>query len=252
MFTQRTGPLAHTPNVVKNLVIINALFFLVDHLGNGVFLGQDMSALFGLHYISSPEFRPWQLVTHLFMHGGFWHLLMNMFGLFMLGSPLEYRWGSQRFLLYYGICGIGAGILYMAVQGFDYAGLVAQLEARDVATVKLQGTEALNNLRMGGEGFGDDVMNRLALLLFTDLVGASGALFGVMAAFGILYPNVELMIFPLPIPIKAKFLITAYAAYELYSGLNQQPGDNVAHFAHIGGLVVGIITILIWRKRLHT
>jgi membrane associated rhomboid family serine protease len=246
----RTGPLANTPNVVKNLVIINALFYLVKYLGNGIFLGQDMDALFGLHYISSPEFRPWQLVTHMFMHGGFWHLFLNMFGIFMLGAPLEYRWGSQRFLLYYGICGIGAGILYMGVQAFDYVGLVAQLEAGQLATVKAQGMDALTNLRMGGDGFGNDAMNTLSALLFTDMVGASGALFGVMVAFGMLYPNVELMIFPLPIPIKAKFLITAYAAYELYAGLNPSPTDNVAHFAHIGGLVVGIITILIWRKRL--
>lgn len=241
MFNQSTGPLANTPTVVKNLVIINALFYLVKTLGNGMFLGQHMDTLLGLHYISSPDFRPWQLVTHMFMHGGFWHLFMNMFGLFMLGSPLEYRWGSKRFLTYYGICGIGAGLLYLGVQAFDYNALMAQLSPEQVAQVRLQGHDHL---------FDNDAMNSLAQLFFTDLVGASGAIFGLLVAFGMLYPNVELMIFPLPIPIKAKYFVLLYGGYELYAGLANHSGDNVAHFAHIGGLVVGFITVMIWRKRL--
>jgi len=241
MFNQRTGPLANTPTVVKNLVIINALFFLVKFLGQGRFMGQDMDGLLGLHYLTSPEFRPWQLVTHMFMHGDFWHLFFNMFGLFMLGSPLEYRWGSQRFLTFYMICGLGAAFIYLGVQALDYAQVVAELSPEQVDLVRREGHEYL---------FNNSAMNHLAGLYFIDLVGASGAIFGVLVAFGMLYPNVELMIFPFPFPIRAKYFVMIYGAYELYSGLMRHPGDNVAHFAHIGGLVVGFITVLIWRRRL--
>jgi membrane associated rhomboid family serine protease len=246
----RTGPLENTPTVVKNLVIINALVFLLDLLGGGHLFGEDLSALLGLHCFGSPEFRPWQLVTHMFMHGGVLHLVMNMFGLFMLGAPLEYRWGSQRFLTYYFICGIGAALLYMGVQGIEHAQVVALLTPGQVADVRDLGAEALANMVQGGQGFGDEAMNRLTGLYFIDMVGASGAIFGVLVAFGMLYPNVELMIFPLPIPIRAKYFVLLYGAYELYAGLNMHPGDNVAHFAHIGGLVVGFITVLVWRRRL--
>jgi rhomboid-like protein len=241
MFNQRTGPLEHMPTVVKNLVIINALFYLVKFLGNGQFLGQDMDSLLGLHYLTSPEFRPWQLVTHMFMHGDFWHLFFNMFGLLMLGSPLEYRWGSKRFLTYYAICGLGAAAIYLGVQAIDYTQVVALLSPEQVEMVRRDGQQYV---------FNDSAMNHLAGLYYIDLVGASGAIFGVLVAFGMLYPNVELMIFPLPIPIKAKYFVMIYGAYELYSGLARHQGDNVAHFAHIGGLVVGFITILVWRKRL--
>ncbi len=246
----RTGPLENTPTVVKNLVIINALVLLVETLGNGALMGADMASTFGLHYISSPEFRPWQLVTHMFMHGGIGHLFMNMFGLFMLGSPLEYRWGSKRFLTYYFICGIGAAVLYLGVQGVEYTRLAALLDPAQLQQVRTDGKEALMDLYMGGQGFGVSEMNELASLLFTDMVGASGAIFGVLVAFGMLYPNVELMVFPFPFMIRAKYFVIIYGAYELYAGLSMHRGDNVAHFAHIGGLVVGFITVMVWRKRL--
>lgn len=252
----RTGPLQHMPTVVKNLVIINALVYLVKYLGRGQFLSFDMDDALGLHYISSPEFRPWQVVTHMFMHGGFWHLFMNMFGLFMLGSPLEYRWGSKRFLTYYMICGLGAGILNMGVQAWEYHQLTEWMASTDIAAVRAQGADALIDLWHGGAGFGDESMNQLAGLLFIDLVGASGAVFGILLAFGMLYPNVELILFPLPIPIKAKYFVALYGAYELYAGyagLMGRGSDNVAHFAHIGGLVVGFIVLMIWKRRLpHT
>lgn len=248
-----TGPLAHTPTVVKNLVIINVIIYGVKFIGQGRFLGMDMDATLGLHYITSPEFRPWQLVTYMFMHGGFWHLFMNMFGLFMLGSPLEYRWGSKRFLTYYMICGLGAVALNMGVQAWEYGQLTTGLSGSDIALVRMDGQAALQDLWYGGAGFGDGAMNQLAALLFTPMVGASGAIFGILVAFGMLYPNVELMIFPLPIPIKAKYFVLLYGAYEVYAGyagLLGQGSDNVAHFAHIGGLVVGFFTVLIWRRRL--
>lgn len=249
-----TGPLGNTPTVVKNLVIINAIILLLDSIGGGRFLGLDVSRTLGLHFIASPEFKPWQLVTYMFMHGGIFHLLGNMIGLFFLGSPLEYRWGSKRFLTYYMICGVGAGVLNMGIQWWEYTSAISNLTAEQIDLVRLHGREVFES----GQYFIDDRMNDLAIVLFTPMVGASGAVFGILIAFGMLYPNVELMIIPIPIPIKAKYFVTFYGLYELYAGYAGVAGlpgggGNVAHFAHIGGLVVGFIMLMIWKRRLpHT
>lgn len=247
----RTGPLQNTPTVVKNLVIINAIVLLVKVVGGGRFLGFHMDSVLGLHFVSSPAFEPWQLVSHMFVHGDFWHLFMNMFGLFMLGSPLEYQWGSKRFLNFYLLCGLGGAALNLAVQGWEFNQLAQLVSAEDMNEVREHGRAALYSLWMGGNGFGDDAMNQLAGILYTPMVGASGAIFGILAAFGILYPNIELMIFPLPIPIKAKWFVLLYAGYETYAatvGLLGQGSDNVAHFAHLGGAAVGALLALMWRK----
>lgn len=249
----RSGPLQHTPTVVKNLVIINAIVLGVKVIGNGRFLGLHLDSALGLHFVGSPAFEPWQLVTHMFMHGDFWHLFMNMFGLFMLGSPLEYHWGSRRFLNFYLLCGLGGAALNMAVQGWEYNQLAQVMSAGDIEQVREQGRMAMVSLWMGGPGFGDGAMNAMASILYTPMVGASGAIFGILAAFGILYPNVELMIFPLPIPIRAKWFVLLYGAYEFYAGyagLMGSGSDNVAHFAHVGGGIVGALLALAWRRRL--
>ncbi|MBK6830714.1 MAG: rhomboid family intramembrane serine protease [Flavobacteriales bacterium] len=252
-----TGPLANTPTVVKNLVIINALMLLIKVMGDGQLLGYDLDEVLGMHYIGSPEFKPWQLVTYMFMHGNFWHLLSNMFGLFFLGSMLEYRWGSKRFLTYYMICGVGAAVLNMGVQAWEYSQIAAYLDPKDIAQFKLRGFEWINENFTTIEEV-DPGWIKLAQLFYTPMVGASGAVFGILIAFGMLYPNTELMIFPLPIPIKAKYFVLLYGGYELYAGYASYAGlpgggGNVAHFAHIGGLVVGFITVMIWKRRLpHT
>ncbi|MFN3875528.1 MAG: rhomboid family intramembrane serine protease, partial [Flavobacteriales bacterium] len=171
----------HTPPVVKNLVIINALMLIVKLLGGGRFLGIPLDSALGLHFIASPAFEPWQLVTHMFMHGDFWHLFMNMFGLFMIGSPLEYRWGSKRFLNFYLLCGLGGAALNMAAQAWDYQSLAQGLGAERIEAVREQGRSALVSLWHGGQGFGDAAMNRLAGILYTPMMGASGAIFGILA-----------------------------------------------------------------------
>lgn len=252
-----SGPLANTPTVVKNLVFINAIVLLMDWVGNGQFLGLDLGRTLGLHYISSPEFRPWQLVTYMFAHGSLFHLLGNMMGLFFLGAPLEYRWGSKRFLTYYMICGVGAALINMGVQAWEYNNLAAVLSDEELLGMKHGGMAWLQSYAdTGGEVSPDLIM--LAQLFFTPMVGASGAVFGILIAFGMLYPNVELMIFPLPIPIKAKYFVTLYGLYTVYAGyagIAGLPGGggNIAHFAHLGGLVVGFITLMIWKRRLpHT
>ena len=249
------GPLANTPTVVKNLVIINALLLLVKYIGHGQFLGIDLEEQLSLHFIKSPEFKPWQLVTHMFMHADFWHLFMNMLGLFMLGAPLEYRWGSKRFLVFYMICGLGGAALNMAAQGYDYSQLAPYVNGEEMRDVITYGKQAITNLMRGGDGFDNEAMNGMAGLYFGFMRGASGAVFGILVAFGMLYPNVELMIFPLPIPIKAKYFVLLYGAYELYAGYAGFAGlpggnDGVAHFAHIGGAVAGFITVMIWKRRL--
>ena len=249
----RTGPLQHTPTVVKNLVIINAIVFGVMLIGDGRFLGMDMTETLGLHYIGSPAFEPWQLITHMFMHGGLSHIFMNMFGLFMIGSPLEYHWGSKRFLNFYLICGLGGAALNIGVQAWEYEQLAQWLSVDQIEQVREHGRAALVDLVMGGEGFRNEAMNQMAGILHTPMVGASGAIFGILAAFGILYPNVELMIIFFPVPIKAKWFVLLYGAYEFYAGYAGLMGtgsDNVAHFAHIGGGLAGVALALLWRRKL--
>jgi len=249
----RTGPLQHTPTVVKNLVIINAIVFGVKLISDGRFLGLDMDEALGLHYVGSPAFKPWQLVTHMFMHGSLGHIFMNMFGLFMLGSPLEYHWGSKRFLNFYLLCGLGGALLNTGVQAWEFNQLAQGMTAAEIDQVKEQGRLAMMSLWNGGSGFGDSAMNQMSAILYTPMVGASGAIFGILAAFGILYPNVELMIIFFPVPIKAKWFVLLYGAYEFYAGYAGLMGtgsDNVAHFAHIGGGIMGVALALLWRRKL--
>lgn len=192
------------PPVVKSLLIANLVFFGLDFaLQYG--MGLDLSAMLGLFYIFHPLFRVWQPLTYMFMHAGFSHLFFNMFALWMFGRIVEQAWGSKRFIIYYLLCGIGAGLTQEIGQFF---GLISPMAST---------------------------------------VGASGAVFGVMLAFGMTFPNEKLFIIPFPFPIKAKWFVTIYAVIELISGVHSS--DGVAHYAHLGGMVVGIILILLWRRQ---
>ena len=239
------NPFAGLPVVVKNLLIINVLLFLVKVTGLGNWGGSDMDTHLGLHYFSSPSFRPWQLVTHMFMHGGTAHLFLNMLGLYMLAPPLEYKWGSQRFLTFYMITGVGAALFYSGAHYFDHMELRTLLSQEQYEQVLLEGGE----LWAGGRNYVDVDMGRLNALLNTPMVGASGAIYGVLLAFGMTFPNVELMVFPLFIPIKAKYFVLIYGAITVYMSLQRDPDDNVAHLAHLGGMVVGYALIQLWRHR---
>jgi membrane associated rhomboid family serine protease len=239
------SPFAGLPLVVKNLLIINVIFFLVKITGLGNFGGADMDTLFGLHYFASPLFKPWQLVTHMFMHGGFGHLFLNMIGLFMLGPPLEYRWGSERFLSFYMLTGVGAALFYSGAHAFDYYALKDLLSPDQLAEVQVRGP-AMWNERLS---FGDPYMDYLNRLFNIPMVGASGAIYGVLLAFGMIYPNVELIMFPIFIPIKAKYFVMILGGISIYSALQSNPNDNVAHLAHLGGMIVGYLLIRLWRHR---
>lgn len=238
------SPFAGLPVVVKNLLIINVIMFLVMYTGLGDFAGRYMVDWLGLHYFASPLFEPWQLVTHMFMHGGLGHLALNMIGLFMLGPPLEYRWGSQRFLTYYMVTGVGAGLLYAAAQWFSYHDLVSMLSPEQVEAVHRQGHEILRTHR-----YTDPLMDQLNTVLNRPMVGASGALYGVLLAFGMTFPNVELMVFPIFIPIKARYFVWILGGIALFMIYVNAEGDNVAHLAHLGGMLVGWVILRYWRWR---
>ena len=213
------------PIVVKNLLIINVLFFLAT-IATDVVLHIDLKDYLGLHYIGASDFQPFQLVTYMFMHGNFAPLFFNMFALWMFGNTLENIWGANRFLLFYFVCGIGAGLVQELVQ---YIQFVTTLEGYEPVRI------AANHIISM-----DDYLNMMTT------VGASGAVYGILLAFGMMFPNSTLYIY-FAIPIKAKWFVLLYGIIELYSGLNG--ADNVAHFAHLGGMLFGLILILYWKKK---
>jgi membrane associated rhomboid family serine protease len=216
------------PIVIKNLLIINGLIFLaqVTFEHNNTF---NIDNFFALHDVHSVYFKPHQLITHLFMHGSFMHLFVNMFALWMFGSTLENYWGAKRFLLFYMVCGLGAAFLHLGVLYFENAPVMDFFHQ-----LSLREQEEL----LYAENFRVNVAT----------VGASGAVFGCLAAFGYLFPNSLIYIYGL-FPLKAKWLVLIYAGIELYSAIENSAGDNVAHWAHLGGALAGIILVWIWNKR---
>ena len=207
------------PPVIKNLLIINAVMLLVT------FLAEDfMYRTFSLFFFESEFFKPYQFITHMFMHGGVFHLFFNMYSLVIFGVVLEHVWGSQKFFLYYMVTGLGAAALHSLVLWIDYSSQVAAFEAGN--------QYALENIRV---------------LLSTPTVGASGAVYGVLLAYGMLFPNNVLqLIFP-PVALKAKWFVLIFGALELWLGISNT-GGNIAHFAHLGGMLFGFILIKYWKK----
>ena len=207
------------PPVIKNLVIINALMLLITF-----FTGNFMYEKFSLFYFESEFFRPYQFVTHMFMHGNFIHLFFNMYSLIIFGVVLEHVWGSQKFFLYYMVTGLGAAALHSLVLYFDYTSQVAAFEVGN--------QYALQNIQN---------------LLMTPTVGASGAVYGVLLAYGMLFPNNVLqLIFP-PVALKAKWFVLIFGGIELLLGVSNT-GGNIAHFAHLGGMLFGFFLIRYWKK----
>lgn len=237
----RPSSFSHLPDVVKNLLIINALFFLATISLDG--MGFDMYKYFGLHQFQSADFKPHQLVTHLFMHGNFTHLFFNMFALWMFGKVLENVWGGKRFLIYYMITGLGAAVIHLGVSQYEIMSLQSNISANEYNMIINEGGSIL----AGGQNYTNHLLGKLNLLIHTPTVGASGAVFGVLLAFGMHFPNALLYIY-FAFPIKAKYFVIFYGLLELYLGLNNNPADNVAHFAHLGGMIFGYFLIKYWRK----
>jgi membrane associated rhomboid family serine protease len=225
--------------VVMNLLIINVVMFLGSMLFLRVF-SNDLNNLLGLFYFQSPKFKPWQLVTHMFMHGGIGHIFFNMWALWIFGKTLESVWGSQRFLIYYLITGLGAAFFHQLIQYIQLGPDVAALKAAyGVPRVNIA---LLAEILKPGNQFYE-----LGRALMVPTIGASGAVYGVLLAFGMLFPNTPLFIIPIPFPIKAKWLVIGFFGLELFLGI-ARPGGNIAHFAHLGGMIFGFILIRYWNK----
>ena len=253
--------------VVKNLLIINVAVALVQWL-----FGFDFADMFGLRYLFAESFHPVQFVTHLFIHSNqsLWHLFGNMFALFMFGPMLERVWGGQRFLLFYLITGLGASVLYSAVNFYE----ISQMETAAVQVienpapnefavfVREHAEYAYPQLQNFVQNYSDNPTNSsfvnqskqyIGQLIEQKenipMVGASGAVFGILMAFGLLFPNTELFLLFFPFPIKAKYFVLFYGLYELWSGFERVPGDNVAHFAHLGGMLFAFILVRLWKDK---
>ena len=214
------------PTVTKNLLIINVLCFFGMLVAKRY--GIDVENLLGLHFFLASDFNLSQLISYMFMHANFQHIFFNMFAVWMFGRVLEQVWGPKRFLTYYLICGIGAGLIQELVQYLEYA-------------FTLSNYDSVNLGIAGGIIPMEEYLNMMTT------VGASGAVYGILLAFGMLFPNSQMFIFPLPFPIKAKYFVIGYAVLELFLGLGG--GDGVAHFAHLGGMLFGLILIIYWRKK---
>lgn len=234
------------PPVVKNIIMINALMLLASYAANSVF-EIDLNSVLGLYFPKSEQFMPVQIVTHMFMHGNFWHLFFNMYALYIFGQVLENVWGPKRFFIFYIVCGLGAALTYESVLAFQYNHLAQALSPENLQLVLDEGTATLNQ----GKVFSDSAMQSLQIFLNTPTVGASGAIFGVLLAFGVLFPNTQLMLLFPPIPIRAKYFVMIYGAIELYLAVTQ-PGSNIAHAAHLGGMLFGYLLLRYWRKTTNT
>ena len=234
------------PPVVKNIIMINVIMLLSYWAAQSVF-GIDLNSLLGLYFPKSEQFMPLQIVTHMFMHGGFWHIFFNMYALYIFGQVLENVWGPKRFFIYYIICGLGAALTHETVIAFEYSHLAHNLSPENLQMVLNEGTALFKH----GQGFTDPDMLKLQMLLNTVTVGASGAIFGVLLAFGVLFPNTQLMLLLPPIPIKAKYFVMIYGAIELVLAV-AQPGSDIAHAAHLGGMLFGYLLLRYWRKTTNT
>ena len=234
------------PPVVKNLIIINVLLLVITWTAQSV-LGYDLTSVLGLYFPKSEMFRPFQILTHMFMHAGIWHLFFNMFALYMFGGILENVWGPKRFFIYYMVCGLGAALVHESVIAVQYHKVINTISPDQLQLVLADGAAVLNE----GKQYADVTMRNLQIIMNVPTVGASGAIFGVLLAFGVLFPNTQLMLLFPPIPIKAKYFVLGYGAIELYMAVTQ-PGSNIAHAAHLGGMLFGYILIRYWRKTTKT
>jgi membrane associated rhomboid family serine protease len=258
------------PPAVKNLLIINGLFFLATISLDKI--GIDLERMFGLYYVGSPYFRPYQFVTYMFVHANFTHIFFNLFSLWMFGYLLENVWGSKRFLIFYLFCGIGAAITQIFVQWWSFSSLETAVAVYNNAPgidsfvnfvnhYPPHTSQLLEQLKSFLSEWNSNPLNEHYLILSKDninqlyvdqisvpTIGASGAVYGILLAFGMMFPNM-LVYFYFLVPIKAKWVVIGFFLIELISGLRNNPTDNVAHFAHLGGMFFGLLLILYWKKR---
>ena len=253
----------------KNILIINGIIFILsDFVGLRSYIIEN----FGMRYFHSENFQPYQILTYMWVHGGFGHLFSNMFSVLIFAPILERVWGSKKFLIYYLITGIGAGILYSGINYYENYSFEIKVKSYEQnpspesfrKLVLNNSSEYYNQLYDFIDSYEQNPSNsndNLSIAYANDLlkvksdvpmVGASGAVFGILLAFAMLFPNMELMLLFFPIPVKAKYLVLVYGIYELWSEINRMPGDNVAHFAHLGGMLIGYLILKYWKRKYGT
>lgn len=266
----RPQPINFLPIAIKNLFIVNGLFFLASLVFQSSF-NIDLTKILGLHYWTSPNFHFYQILTHMFMHGSIGHIFFNMFALWMFGASLENRWGAKRFLFFYFFTALGSVLLYQTVVGIEFYNFQSTIDAlkstasieslQDIISKVSSSMETtyldyLKSIYADGVIDADELQNALKIsqsfynetLAVRSAVGASGAVFGVLIAFAMYQPNSEIFFLFIPFPIKAKYFVAGYAIMELYLGIQNNPADNVAHFAHLGGALFGYILVKYWNK----
>lgn len=263
----RPGGFSLLPTIIKNLLIINALFFLAT-ISLKQAIGFDLEEYLALYYFDSPNFKPYQFISYMFMHGGISHIFFNMFALWMFGKALEEVWGPKKFLIYYLVTGVGAAVVhtfinwwtmssmmtdFAAIQNTPSPELILRFVQDHLSNANPKIYDFINqwSLTPNDPAYINDAMSICTRIIDMKMnvptVGASGAVYGVLLAFGMMFPNSLIYVF-FAIPIKAKFFVIIYGAIELWTGIMNDPTDNVAHFAHLGGMLFGFILIKLWNK----
>jgi len=259
----------HLTPAAKNILIINGIIFILsDFIGLRTYIIES----FGMRYFHSEYFQPYQILTYMWVHAGFGHLFSNMFSVLVFAPILEKVWGSKKFLIFYLVTGIGAGILYSGINYYENYSFEVKVKSYEQnpspesfrKLVINNSSEYYNQLYDFIDSYEQNPSNsndNLSIAYANDLlkvksdvpmVGASGAVFGILLAFAMLFPNMKLMLLFPPIPVKAKYLVLVYGIYELWSEINRMPGDNIAHFAHLGGMLIGYLILIYWKRKYGT
>jgi len=233
---------------VKQLIIINIIFFV-----GSIIVGQPANDILALHFPANPDFKVWQIITHMFMHGGIMHILFNMFALFSFGSLLEQMWGPKKFIFFYISCGLGSAALHIAVSYFQLHNALDVVAASGISRDQALAALSSRNFEIFNGKIDQATFDLIAEPFYTPMLGASGAIYGLLVAFAFMFPEAPLMLMFIPFPIKAKYFVPGILTLDLFLGLKGQSifgfgSDGVAHFAHLGGALLGFIMMWYWKK----
>lgn len=234
-------------DAIKHLIIINVILFVGPQL-----LNADLTNTLALHFPKNENFGIWQYISHMFMHGSPMHLIFNMYGLWAFGTPLEQMWGKKKFLFFYFSAGIGAGIIYTLVNYYQFNGIYDQLIGMGISSSEIQNILTSGQYNEAVISLSNQEMSEFYSLFHAPAVGASGAVYGVLVAFGLAFPNAKLALIFFPVPVAAKYFIPLIILSDLFFGVTKYSIGNVAHFAHIGGAIIGFIIAWYWKKNQFT
>lgn len=229
---------------IKHLIIINVILFVAPQL-----LKLDFTNILALHYPKNEHFGIWQYITHMFMHGSFSHILFNMYGLWAFGTPLEQMWGKKKFIFFYFSAGIGAGLIYTLANYYQFNGIYEQLINFGLSASDIQDILNIGSYNDSRILLSNEEMSKFYGLYHTPAVGASGAVYGVLVAFGMYFKDAKLALIFFPVPIAAKYFIPVIILSDLFFGMTKYSIGNIAHFAHIGGALIGFLIAWYWKKK---